>query len=156
MIVIKKKEKKKNNNNMTRGPLQGEGERHTRGPGSLLGRDGLACFKLDWKRIDEELDETTKHCLACQEQARHPSKTYATWSWPTGPWQWLHIEFAGPFLGQMFLIVVDAYSKYLDVIPMSTATSSGTIKALRRLFATFWLPLQIMGLNLPVSSLKIS
>ena len=47
----------------------------------------------------------------------------------------------------MFLIVIDAYSKYLQVIPMSNATSSGTIKALRCLFATFGLPLLIVSDN---------
>ena len=102
-------------------------------------RDGLACLQLDWKQIDEELDETTKHCF-------------------TGPWQSLHFNFAGPFQGQMFLIVVDAYSKYLDVIPMSTATSSGKIKALRRLFSTFRLPLHIVrdnGSQLTSFELKI-
>ena len=81
----------------------------TRGP-SLLRRDGLAYFKVDWKR-KEMLDETQE--LLVEEEF-------------TGPWQRLHIDFAGPFLGQMFLIVVHTYSKYLDVIPMSTATSSGT------------------------------
>ena len=106
----------------------------TRGP-SLLGRDGLACFKLDCKLTgessrEEMLDEA--QVLFVEEET-------------TGPWQRLHIDFAGPFLGQTFLIVVDAYSKYLDVIPMSTATSSGTNKALRRLFATFGSPLHIVS-----------
>eukprot|EP00117_Sycon_ciliatum_P047528 scpid79697/ scgid33944/ Uncharacterized protein K02A2.6 len=100
-----------------------------------------------WPKIDEAIEETTKQCMVCQEQARKPTKSYATWSWPSGPWRRLHLDFAGPFLGKMFLIVVDAYSKYLEVIPMSTATSAGTIKSLRRLFATFGLPTHIVTDN---------
>ena len=60
----------------------------------------LAHRYIWWPNMDEELNETTKHCLACQEQAQGPSKTYATWSWPTGPWQRLQIDFEGPFLGK--------------------------------------------------------
>ena len=59
----------------------------------------------------------------------------------------LHIDFVGPFLGKMFLVVVDAYSKFLEVVPMATATSVGTIKALRRLFAVFGLPVHIVSDN---------
>ena len=100
-----------------------------------------------WPRIDDEIDEATRQCAACQAQARRPSKSYATWTWPSGPWRRLHIDFAGPFLGKMFLVVVDAYSKFLEVVPMSTATSAGTIKALRRLFAMFGLPVHIVSDN---------
>ena len=32
-----------------------------------------------------------------------------TWSWPARPWQRVHIDFAGPFLGSMVMLVVDAY-----------------------------------------------
>jgi len=44
-------------------------------------------------------------------------------------------------------VVVDAYSKYLDVIPMTTANSSNTIAALRHLFSHFGLPDHIVTDN---------
>ena len=100
-----------------------------------------------WPKMDDEIEDTTKMCATCQEQARKPSKSYATWSWPSGPWRRLHIDFAGPFMGKMFLVIVDAYTKYLEIVPMTHATSTGTIKALRRLFATFGLPTHIVSDN---------
>ena len=33
------------------------------------------------------------------------------------PWQRVHIDFAGPFRNKNFLIVVDAHSKWPEVIP---------------------------------------
>ena len=33
------------------------------------------------------------------------------WEFPEGPWRRIHVDFAGPFQGKRFLIVVDAYSK---------------------------------------------
>lgn len=33
--------------------------------------------------------------------------------WPSGPWERIHIDFAGPCKGSMLFVVVDAYSKCL-------------------------------------------
>ena len=55
----------------------------------------------------------------------------------------------GPFLGATFLIVVDAYSKWLEVIPMSSTTAERTITELRKLFATHGLPTQVVTDNGP-------
>ncbi|CAM1307024.1 Uncharacterised protein r2_g1691 [Pycnogonum litorale] len=49
----------------------------------------------------------------------------------------------------MFLVVVDAFSKYLDVIPMQVANSSTTVQALRHLFRYFGLPEHIATDNGP-------
>ena len=71
------------------------------------------------------------------------------WIWPTRPWQRLHVSFAGPFNGGMFLIVVDAKSKWMEVIPMSSTSASATIRALRSLFATHGLLEEIVADNGP-------
>ena len=52
------------------------------------------------------------------------------------PWERLHIDYAGPFLGKMFLMVVDAHSKWLEVEIVSSATSANAIAKLRAMFAT--------------------
>ena len=62
------------------------------------------------------------------------------WEWPQRPWIWLHLDYAGPFLGQMLLILVDAHSKWMEVHPVTTATSSITIEHLRVILATHGLP----------------
>ena len=43
------------------------------------------------------------------------------------PWTRMHEDFAGPMDGRMYLIVVDAHSKWLEVLPMTTATALTTI-----------------------------
>ena len=48
--------------------------------------------------------------------------------------------YAGPFLGHMFLIVMDTFSKWLKVVKVSSATSSITIEKLRSIFATHGIP----------------
>ena len=101
-----------------------------------------------WPMIDRDVESKVKECVVCQETAKKPSDTQqAKWSWPVGPWKRLHLDFAGPFEGKMFLVIVDAYSKYLEIVPMTTITSSNTIAALRHLFSHFGLPDHIVTDN---------
>ena len=54
----------------------------------------------------------------------------------------IHVDFAGPFLGSMFMIVLDAHLKWLEVIPMKSTTTEKTLEVLRNLFAVYGLPEQ--------------
>ena len=40
----------------------------------------------------------------------------------------------------MYLVIVDAYSKFVEVVPMGQATTTNTIAALRCVFSYFGLP----------------
>ena len=59
------------------------------------------------------------------------------------------LDHAGPFLGKNFLVIVDAHSKWLEVIPASTLTSQTTIATLRGIFATHGLPEMLVSDNGP-------
>eukprot|EP00731_Ephydatia_muelleri_P000767 Em0001g767a len=52
-----------------------------------------------------------------------------------------------PFLGKMFMVVVDAHSKWLDVAVVTTPSSQQAIKILRNLFATHGLPEMVVSDN---------
>ena len=101
-----------------------------------------------WRpKLDKEIEEAVNSCNTCQENASAPSKATGNWSWPAGPWKRLHLDFAGPYMGQMFLGIVAAYSKYLDVVPMVHATTKGVLYALRQNFAIFGLPEHLVTNN---------
>lgn len=51
------------------------------------------------------------------------------------PWECIHIDFAGPFLGMMLLIITDACSKWIKV--KVTSTSSITITPLDVIFVAY-------------------
>ena len=61
----------------------------------------------------------------------------------------MHVDFAGPFLDKMFLVVVDAHSKWPEVIQMPLTTSLKTIEPLRTLFTKYRLPEQLVSDNRP-------
>jgi len=78
-----------------------------------------------------------------------PSAPLHPWVWPTKPWQRIHIDYAGPFQGNMYLVVVDAHSKWPEVFEMSQSTTVKTISAPRHLFAAYGLPEQVVSDNGP-------
>eukprot|EP00731_Ephydatia_muelleri_P003073 Em0001g3073a len=94
-----------------------------------------------WPGIDSELESKVKVCEACQANRKSPPKApLHPWEWPSKPWSRLHIDHAGPFMGKIFLIMVDSYSKWLEVVPVASTSSQQTIKELRHMFATHGLP----------------
>ena len=52
------------------------------------------------------------------------------------PWSRLHLDFAGPFMGHMYLVIVDAYSKWLDIQLIKSITSENTTAKLQDISAT--------------------
>ena len=61
----------------------------------------------------------------------------------------IHVDFAGPFLGKMFLIIYDSYSKWIDAVPMTNITSSAAIDCLRSTFSIHGIPYFIVSDNGP-------
>ena len=53
----------------------------------------------------------------------------------------------GPIDGKMMLVVTDAHSKWPEVISMSSSTTQATIEGLRKLFAAYGLPQQLLSDN---------
>ena len=45
------------------------------------------------------------------------------------------MDFAGPFIGHQFLVLVDAHSKWMEVFPLSSISSTIVIGKLQALFA---------------------
>ena len=100
--------------------------------------------------MDMAIERTVKSCQTCQESRPAPAVApLHPWEGPSQPWSRLHLDFAGPFLGRMYLVFVDAHSKWLDVHIMSSVTSAKTIEVLHTIFATHGLPRKIVTDNGP-------
>lgn len=69
-----------------------------------------------------------------------PREPPREWEEPRAPWSRLHVDLAGPCQGQSFLIVVDSFSKWVEVVLMHSTTADAVIRALRRIFSTHGLP----------------
>lgn len=49
----------------------------------------------------------------------------------------IHVDFAGPFLGHYFFILVDSYTKWPEMHIVKDITAKTTINSCRKIFATF-------------------
>ena len=98
--------------------------------------------------MDSAIEDVVKHCQVCQQS--RPSPPVAPlhpWEWPSKPWSRLHLDFVGPFLGHHYLVLVDAYSKWIVVELMPSITSAKTIEKLRMIFVTHGLPQKLVTDN---------
>ena len=103
-----------------------------------------------WNGMDKAIENVAQACLPCQAvKASPPVAPLHPWLWPNSPWTRIHMDFAGPFQGRMFFIVVDAHSKWPEVVEMTTTTTANTLKALRKMFAQYGLPEQMVSDNGP-------
>ena len=103
-----------------------------------------------WPGMDGDLENLAKSCTVCQAVKSAPSAApLHPWLWPDQPWQRIHIDYAGPFRGKMFLLLIDAHSKWPEIFEMASTTSGSTIAMLRRVFAAYGLPEHLVSDNGP-------
>lgn len=115
-------------------------ELHEAHPG-IVRMKTLARVFAWWPGIDVDLEKKVRECATCQAARKTPSPSpLQTWQWEKRPWARIHADYAGPFLGQMFLIMIDSHSKWLEVHPTNGTTSAITIEKMRGTFASLGLP----------------
>ncbi|XP_062620753.1 uncharacterized protein K02A2.6-like [Saccostrea cucullata] len=124
-------------------------ELHEGHPG-ITRMKSLARSYVWWPNMDSELERCVRECEDCQVNMKNPALApLHPWEYPSKPWSRLHIDFAGPFMDNMYFVIMDAYSKWLEVIVMKNITTRTTIDKLRSVFATHGLPEVIVSDNGP-------
>ena len=115
-------------------------ELHTAHPG-ISRMKSLARSYIWWPKIDKDIELRVRTCENCQlNQNLPPEVPLHSWSFPSQPWSRLHLDFAGPFMNKMFMVLIDAHSKWMEVIPMLSITAVLTIEKLKSIFSTHGLP----------------
>ena len=109
---------------------------------------GRARSCIWWLGMDKDIEKIVSEYDKYQQTKNSPPEsTFQSWPWPSRPWSRLHLDYAGPLNNTMLLVVVDAFSKWVEVFPVTSATSFTTIQKLRTLFAQFGLPDTIVSDN---------
>ena len=111
------------------GKLRGDilNELHQTHPG-ITRMKAMARSYVWWPKLDTHLEDMVKSCTSCQSvKEAPPVAPLHPWIWPTKPWERIHVDFAGPFQNKMFLIVVDAHSKWPEVMQMTSTSAEQTI-----------------------------
>ncbi|XP_022178138.1 uncharacterized protein K02A2.6-like [Myzus persicae] len=110
---------------------------------------GLALsYHVYWPSIDEDIFKLTKHCHRCIAINRAPCKAHVScWKVPTEPWERIHIDYAGPFMKRLFLLVIDEYSMWPEVFILKSSSASNVIEKLQLLFSRFGQPKVLISDN---------
>lgn len=105
--------------------------------------------KVWWPKIDPQVEDFVKKCRGCllvsAPSAPEPLKTTEL---PSAPWEAIAIDYLGPLpSGHNLLVVVDYYSRYMEVVIMTKIDSFETIKRLKEIFARFGNPKRMKADN---------
>lgn len=101
-----------------------------------------------WPRIDHEIEQLIKSCESCLMTLPNPSKAEVmNWEKTERQWSRIHIDFAGPINGYSFFIMIDSFSKWIEVNYTKTPSTEFCIKSMLYLFARFGIPDKVVSDN---------
>lgn len=102
-----------------------------------------------WPHLDKNIESIARNCHTCLDLRNQPTESpLHSWKWPSRVWERVHADFA-ELDGQHYFLLVDVYSKWMEVFPMKTTTTSAMIDVLRHIFATHGLPEHFVSDNGP-------
>lgn len=101
-----------------------------------------------WPKIDQDIESLIKSCEKCATAAKSPIKTLLhSWPTPASAWQRIHIDYAGPIDSTYFLVVVDAHSKWPEIITTKTISATATVDIMKEICNRFGSPMQLVSDN---------
>ncbi|XP_048487132.1 uncharacterized protein K02A2.6-like [Plutella xylostella] len=93
-----------------------------------------------WAGMDQQIERVVAECEACQAVRNNPPRDPQTWIVPEKPWSRVHVDFAGPFQGKTFIVLIDSYSKWFEAEIIQSMSSGTVINVMRKIFASQGLP----------------
>lgn len=94
-----------------------------------------------WPGMDVDIEHLVQGCEPCiMKLPNPPKKPVIPWEIPKRPWERIHLDFGGPLRGRHYLIVIDAYSKWIEVFYTISPNSKFVINCLQSIFSRFGFP----------------
>ena len=101
-----------------------------------------------WPALYEDIDKYVKACANCVKHQRVTHQPQAELTLPDGPWLEVGAD-VFEFRDKLYLILADYYSKWVEVLPLSSQTTEAVEGALRRVFARLGVPERVRSDNGP-------
>ena len=117
----------------------------------------LARRYCSWKTIDKDIENLVKSCKECSENRNNPAKAPVHhWDPPANNWDRIHIDYAGPFQGYNYLVMIDAKSRWAEIKILREAPNSyNTIKLLNEIFSTHGYPFVMVSDNASIFTSEV-
>ncbi|XP_055615582.1 uncharacterized protein K02A2.6-like [Toxorhynchites rutilus septentrionalis] len=104
-----------------------------------------------WPKMDADVENYVKGCRGCTlVAAPDPPETMSRSQLPSYPWHTLAVDFLGPLPdGQSLFVVIDYYSRFIEVCEMESTTANDVIRELAIMCGRFGIPSFIRADNAP-------
>lgn len=103
-----------------------------------------------WPSIDRDIVKLCQNCQICNKYSVNPPKAILhPWPQTFKPWSRIHIDFLGPIYNNKYIVIIDSYTKWLEVFKMQQTHAKHVINCLRSLFARYGLPDTLVSDNGP-------
>ena len=105
-----------------------------------------------WPNINNSIEQLVKECTVCNKYSRanqkEPLQQHPV---PSRPWEKIGADYFT--MGtQDYLLVVDYFSKYPEVIPVTSKSADSTVQIMKTIFARHGIPTSIIADNIPFNS----
>ena len=101
-----------------------------------------------WPGLSCSIADMVSRCFTCNREKPTPRETLLPSSFPTRPWERLGVDLM-ELKGAIYLVVVDYYSRWLEIKKLSGQTSESVIAHLKSIFACHGIPVVLMSDNGP-------
>ncbi|XP_018329630.1 uncharacterized protein K02A2.6-like [Agrilus planipennis] len=109
---------------------------------------GLARSYCWWYGINKDIENLVSSCSNCQSQLTNPSKVEPhIWEPAVAPFERVHIDHAGPYMGHTFFLLIDAYSKWPEVHIVKNMLAETTILVCKKIFSVYGSPCILVSDN---------
>ena len=101
-----------------------------------------------WPGVKQQLENLVHKCPECSKAAQAPRQPLICTPLPQHPWEKVASDLF-EMDGKTYLLVVDYFSRYVEVQTLSTTTSASVIKALKAIFSRHGIPATVVSDNGP-------
>lgn len=101
-----------------------------------------------WPGVSTQLEEFVKACPICLKTAVLPKEPLLQTPLPSRPWERIAADLC-ELKGSDYLVVIDYYSRYIEVQKLTTTTSLSVIAALKGMFSRHGIPSVLVSDNGP-------
>ena len=92
-----------------------------------------------WPGLKQQLEELIHNCPGCSKAVQAPQQTLISTPLPQHPWEKVASDLF-EMGGKTYLLVVDYFSRYVEVQTLTSTTSPSVIRALKAIFSRHSIP----------------
>ena len=106
-----------------------------------------------WPGLATHIEEMVSKCDICEKERRYPPQPMKPTKTPDYPWQRVGMDLF-ELSGKTYLIIIDYYSRWIEVVHLQNTSSSSVIDHCKSVFARFGIPEIVVSDNGPQFSSK--